>query len=117
MNPEPDQDLKRRLQNLEVEINQTPPSSPVIQPPEKILQPPTNTSKSFQTPLKQITNWFNGLSTFGKLIAIGVTALISFSILQVVLKLVTTAISLAILGVILYLIYQFFLTRRSETKD
>ena len=116
MNPQPDQDLERRLQKLEVEINQTPPSPPVLQPPEQILQPPTDTSKSVQTPLKQFTNWFNGLSTFGKLIAIGVTALLSLAILQVVLKLVTTAISLAILGVILYLIYQFFWARRSD-KD
>ena len=113
MNPEPDQDLARRLQKLEVEIN-PPPSPPVLQPPEQILQPLTNTSKSVQNPLKKLTNWFNGLSTFGKLIAVGVTALISFAILQVVLKLVATAISLAILGVILYLIYQFFLARRSD---
>lgn len=114
MNPQPEQDLEHRFHKLEAEINQTSPSYPVSQPKQPLQQ--TNAFQPVQLP-NRLLNWFNGLPGLGKLIIIGIAALIGFGILQAVLRLVAAVISLAILAVLLYLIYQFFLARSSETKD
>jgi len=105
MNPQPEQDLEYRFQKLEAEAQQTPPPYPILQPKRPIQQ------------LLSFTTWFSKLSSLGKLVVVSVVALASFAVLQAVLKLVAAAISLAILAVLMYLIYQFFLARSSETKD
>lgn len=117
MNPQPDQDLERRFQKLEAEINQTPPPPPPVPQPKQHIQPQTDSSQTVQSTFNQIINWFNSLSGFGKLLVIGVAALVGFAILRAVLKLVTAVISLALLGVLVYFVYQFFLARSSEAKD
>lgn len=115
MNPQPEEDLERRLQKLDAEINQT--SQPLAIPqPKKPLQPQTDSSQ-IQSSLYRLINWFSGLSGFGKLIVIGVAALVGLAILRAVLKLVAAVISLAVLGVVVYFVYQFFLARSSQTKE
>lgn len=98
MNPQPEQDLERHLQIIEAELNQASLLYPVSQPKQSLQQQ------------ANALRW-------GKLIFLGVAALVSFAILQAVLKLVTALICLAILGALMYLIYQFFPARSSETKD
>lgn len=115
MNPQPDQELERQLQKLEAEINQSSPPHPVPQPKQPLQQ--TNAFQLLKNRSHRFMNWFNGLSGLGKLIIIGIAALIGLAILQAVLRLVAAAVSLTILAVLLYLIYQFFLARSSETKD
>jgi len=116
MNPQPDQELERRLQKLEADISSPPPSLSAIPQSKKTL-PQTNNSQSVQPSLNRLINWFNGLSSFVKLIVIGVAALVGFAILRAVLKLVAAVITLALLGVLLYLAYKFFLGRSSKNKD
>lgn len=117
MNPQPDQDLEHRLQKLEAELNSPPKSPPAIPQPQKPIQPQTDNYQNLQSTLNRFINWFSGLSGFGKLIIIGVAAIVGLAILRAVVKLVAAVISLAILGLLLYLVYQFFIARRSETKD
>lgn len=112
MNSQPEPDLERRLQKLEAEMDQTPPSYPV---PEQRRQP--QTSEAIASNIKQFSKWFNGLSKIRKLIFISVAAVIGFAIFRAVLQLVASLIGLAILGVVLYFVYQFFLAQSSETKD
>lgn len=117
MNSQPEQDLDERFQQLEAELNSPSPPPPAISQPEKPLQPQT-ASESFSLPqLEQFTNWFNSLSGLGKLIVIGIAAMVGLVILRAVLKLVAAVISLAVLAVLLYFAYQFFMTRSTETKD
>ena len=116
MNPQPEQDLQLRLQKLDAEINQTSPPLAISQPQEP-LQPQTDGSQTVQSNLYRFINWFNALSGFGKLVVIGVAALVGLAILRAVLKLVAAVISLAILGVVLYFVYQFFLARSSQIKE
>ena len=115
MNPQPDQDLESRLQKIDAELNQTSALPPTYTAPEQPRSQIDNYQK-FQSTLNQLLNWFNGLSGFGKLIVIGVTTLIGFAILRTVLKLVASLLSLAILGLLVYFLYKFFLARSSETK-
>lgn len=116
MNPQPDQDLERRLQKLEVELNSSPPQPPAIAQPESSVKPQTDSFQSVQLQNRFI-NWFNGLSGFGKVIVAGVTVVVGFAILRAVLKLVFAVISLAILVVLVYFGYQFFLARSSENRE
>ncbi len=116
MNPQPDQDLERRFQELEAEVNYPPqPQPPEVFQPQTPIQPQLNNFPSVQ--INSFVNWFNGLSGLGKLIVVGVGAIVSLAILRVVLKLVSAVISLAVLAVLLYFGYQFFVARSSENKS
>jgi len=117
MNPQPDRDLDLRLQQLEAELSQTPPSPHTITQPEKPLQPQTDSSRTLHSQLNRFISWFNGLPGLGRLLAIGFLAIVGFAILRAVLQLVAAVISLAVLAVLLYFVYQFFLARSAETKD
>ena len=114
MNPQPDQDLERSFQELEAEVN-SPPLSPEVFQPQAPIQPQQDNFPSVQ--INSFVNWFNGLSGLGKLIVVGVGAIVSLAILRVVLKLVSAVISLAVLAVLLYFGYQFFVARSSENKS
>lgn len=114
MNPERDQDLEVRLHNLEDVVNQTSASPPTLttQHPRQ-----TDNSQPIQLTLNRFINLFNGLSGFGKVLVIGVTALVSFGILRAVLHLVASLITLAVLGLLVYFGYKFFLARRLKNKQ
>lgn len=118
MNPQPDRDSERRQKKLDAQLNQTyvpPPAVPQQQLPQKPL---ATGFESVQSPLNRFINWFNGLSSFGKLIVIGVAATVSLAILRAVLTLVVSVISLALLGVILYFLYQLLPAhKKTETKE
>ncbi len=116
MNPQPDQDLQRRLQKLEAQLNQTDKTTAV--PQQQLPQNPLTTRfEPVQSSLNRVINWFKSLSVVGKLIVIGVAAIVGLAILRAVLTLVAAVISLAFLGLLLYFLYQFFPARNSETKD
>lgn len=112
MNSQPEPDLDRRLEQLESELNSPPSTLPISQ---------SQTSKRIQkdTPiqpqLKRVFNWFNSLPSWGKLTVIGVGAIVGIAILRAVLSLVAAVISLSVLGVLLYLAYQFFIA--GSTKE
>jgi hypothetical protein len=61
--------------------------------------------------------WFKNLPGVGKLVVVGATVLISLSVLQAVLKLVTSAITLAVLGGLVYLGYKFFVSGGLSNKQ
>jgi len=116
MNPQPDQDLESRLQNLEAELNYPPPQPPAVSQPQPV-QRQTDSFQPVQLQVNRFINWFNGLSGFGKLIVVGVAAIVGLATFRAVLKLVSAVISLAVLAVLLYFAYQFFLARSSENKQ
>ncbi|WP_066381052.1 MULTISPECIES: hypothetical protein [unclassified Anabaena] len=107
MNPQSEEDLQRRLQQLEAEVN---------------YQSKSPVSESKQTSLLSWLNWkrwqlwFNGLSGTNKLVFLGVAALLGLSIVQMVLKLLVSALSLALLAGLVYLGYKFFVSGNSHNK-
>ncbi|MBW4564861.1 MAG: hypothetical protein KME32_27815 [Mojavia pulchra JT2-VF2] len=113
MNPQPEEDLQRRLQKLEAEINSL--SGEITQPEEK-RQTSQSGFVSLNSQLTRLRTWFNGLSGTRKLVFLGVTVLLGFAILQAVLKLVASAISLALLAVLVYLGYKFFVSNSFQHK-
>lgn len=114
MNYQPEEDLQRRLQKLEAEINS---SSKEVER----SQPPNNASgfsfSSLKSHLGRSQLWFENLSGTKKAIFAGVAVLLGFAIVQAVLKLVASAISLAVLALLVYLGYKFFVSGSFQNKQ
>jgi hypothetical protein len=114
MNSSNNQDWEQKLKDLEAEINQTSAA--------KQKEPETVRSHVEIHNAQQITNWLNSardwfqsLPSVGK-IAVGVgTAMIAISVLTTFIKLVSSLISVAIVGALIYMGYKF-LVSSSETK-
>jgi len=112
MNPQPEEDLQRRLNKLEAEINSPPGVVP--QPQE---QTPQSIFASFNLQLERFQIWFNTLSGTKKLVVSGVTVLIGLAMLQAVFKLVASVITLALLAVLVYVGYKFFVSGSFHRKQ
>lgn len=80
---------------------------------EQPIQRQVNNSQLEISVIERVANWFNSLPRGGKVAVVIIATVVGFSILRSVLQLVASLISLAILGVILYLVYKFFITPRS----
>jgi hypothetical protein len=111
MNSQPEEDLQRRLDKIEAEINF---SSGDNSQPQKIVRTSGSRLPNFYSHLRRFANWFNNLSGVKKLVVTGVSLLLGFAILQSVLKLVAAAISLALLSILVYLGYKFFVSNNSR---
>ncbi|QLE54175.1 hypothetical protein [Nostoc sp. TCL26-01] len=101
MNPQPEDDLQRRLQQLEAQMNAQH---------SETEQNPQTSRLNFPAHVQKWQLWFNGLSGTNKLIISGVAVLLGITIAQMVMKLVTLVISLALLAGLVYLGYKFFLS-------
>lgn len=115
MNPQENQDYERRLRALETELDQD--RMPPVDSERGQPLPPRHIDRSQpkkSVVLSQIANWFNQLSSGGKLAVGIIAAIVGFAILRSVLQLVASLISLAVLGVILYLVYRFFISSKSS---
>ncbi|PSB33498.1 hypothetical protein [Chlorogloea sp. CCALA 695] len=101
---ESEQDLQRRLQELEVSL---PTNTHPVATPSK-------TSNNSVAGLNQFISLFKSLPNVGKIIVVGVGTIVGFAILKSLLSLVATLFSLAFLGLIVYFGYQFLVARNSQ---
>ncbi|MEB3336923.1 MAG: hypothetical protein VKJ46_05625 [Leptolyngbyaceae bacterium] len=105
MNSQNDQDLKRKLEQMEAELHQTQPL--------KVEYDPAQIGASLKT---RLTQWFSGLSQGGKIVVLSIGALAGLSVLSAALQFLFWSLRLAILGGLLYLVYKFFFAPKT-TKD
>ncbi|MBN3958519.1 hypothetical protein [Nostoc sp. NMS8] len=112
MNPQPEEDLQRRLNKLEAEIN-----SPPVVVPQPQEQTPQSIFANFNLQLERFPIWFNNLSGTKKLVVSGVTVLVGLAMLQAVFKLVASVITLALLAVLVYVGYKFFVSGSFQRKQ
>jgi len=113
MNNELEKELRQRLQNLEAEIN----SSSV--PKYQVHKTPNADHSQFASinvHIERIVQWFKGLSKTAQVIVCGAGFLATLTILQTLFKLITAAISLAILALLLYLGYKFVISKSLPGK-
>ncbi len=104
---ESEQELKRRLQELEIS-SPTNAYSVTTQP---------LTSKDSRTGLSRFINLFKSLPNVGKLVVVGVGILVGFAVLKSLLNLVAALFSLAFLGLVVYFVYQFLVARSSQNIE
>lgn len=90
-------DVKRKLEDLEAELHNT--------------QPLINSDK-FSEPLKkgyqQFLTWFEGLPKTGQIVVAVVGIAAAITLLQTIVRLISLAITLAVIGIIVYIGYQLF---------
>lgn len=101
MNSPNDSELKRKLQQLEEQINS--------QVSPKVKKEVSGMFQSFPGNLK---TWYRGLPSSGKLVVIGVGVIVVFSGLSLFLRLVSALLSLVVVGGGLYLVYKIFLEEK-----
>ncbi|MBC1219940.1 hypothetical protein GNF10_28090 [Nostoc sp. UCD121] len=114
MNPQPEEDLQRRLDKLEAEINSAPGA---VTQPQGDKQMPQSVFANLSLQLERFKIWFNGLSGTKKLVVSGVTLLVGLAMLQTVFKLVASVITLALLAALVYVGYKFFVSSSFQRKQ
>ena len=108
MSSQEDRTRKSRLEELEEEINQTYPEPPTNPSP---LSPEINGA------LAQLREWLNKLPPAGRVAVFAIAIILAFSVLNTVLRLVASLMSIAILGILLYLLYKFLIANPSSPEQ
>jgi len=89
MNSEPNSNWEDKIKEIETEINQSPAK-------------------------KNISNWFSNLSAPAKVVVTVAVVFLTFTILNIFLKVVTSILSIVVLAGILYVIYRFLIASDSQ---
>ena len=113
--PQP-QDWKRHFQDFKVKIEQ-PQAQPQsqAQPLNQVEVTPQGFGwELLRQGYQQLMDWFSGIPSSGKLLAIAGGGFLSLSLMKTVYQLVSSLISLSILGIILYLVYRFWVMPKSS---
>lgn len=104
----PERDLQAKLDEMEAEINQNQASDSQNAPQSVLPQLEIKPSPQVQGWIDQSKEWFQSLPKFGKAaVAIGGVWL-GFSVLGAVLHVVSSILSVAVIGLILYVAYRLF---------
>ncbi|MDY6784425.1 MAG: hypothetical protein SW833_18060 [Cyanobacteriota bacterium] len=99
-------DWQRQFPKIEVETPPSPDSDPSVRPH----------SPSWQGLQRQIKQWFEGLPTAGRAIAVLAAVALGFSLLKTVLQLVSAVFGIAFFGLILYGAYKFLIAPNSSSS-
>lgn len=105
---DPERDLQNKLNEIEVEINQNQASSSQDATKSVLPELEIKPSPQVQGWIDQSKQWFQSLPKFGKVaVAIGGVWL-GFSVLGAVLHVVSSIVSIAAIGLVLYIGYRLF---------
>jgi hypothetical protein len=109
--PDP-QDWQQRLRDLEINIGSNPKNSEPLN--EIDVDAVGSGLDAIKQSYQQFITWFNNIPASGKLLAIAAGGLLSLTLIKTVFQLVTSLITLSILGTILYLVYRFWVSPKSS---
>ncbi|USR90146.1 hypothetical protein NEA10_15005 [Phormidium yuhuli AB48] len=101
-------DWQRKLQELEQDIDRKLGDRSQSQETFNTTPLPEQTQTTISSLYHQAKTWFQTLPTIGQ-VAVGIgTVVLSLSVLQTVMRLVTLGISLAVIAVVGYMGYRLF---------
>ncbi len=110
--PEP-QDWQSRIRNLKSDFERAKTSGS-----EQLNQIDVDASgfgmDALQRGYQQFMNWFNGIPSSGKLLAIAGGGLLSLTLVKTVFQLISSLVTLSVFGIILYLVYRFWILPKSS---
>jgi hypothetical protein len=72
---------------------------------------------AFKTSLADLVRWINGMTGATRVVAVVVLGLLTFTVISFVLKLVTAAISLAVLALVVWILYKLFFESNSPSTN
>ncbi|MDR9402594.1 MAG: hypothetical protein RI580_04065 [Halothece sp. Uz-M2-17] len=116
-------DWEKRLQELEAEVNASTQSEKNNNNQDSVYSTsPVNSessqfSRRVQGVALQVRRWFDQLPLFGKIIVGAVAVGISLSLLKTVFQLITSVLTLAIIGALGYVGYQVFIASKNNTDQ
>jgi hypothetical protein len=111
--PQP-QDWQSRLRELKIDLERATSGSESLNQIE--VDTPNFGIDALQRGYQQFLAWFNGIPASGKLLAIAGGGLLSLTLIKTVFQLITSLITLSIFGVILYLVYRFWVLPKSDEQ-
>jgi hypothetical protein len=111
MKTQENQDWERKLEELEININQSNPSTSTNMPE---LNESKYKSQKIAKFLITARNLFNNLPIYGKLGVIVVAGMLGFSLLKTALQIIISVLVITILGVVLYVLYKSSVTPRGK---
>lgn len=105
------QDWQRRMEELEAEINydRSSQDTNTVRPHLEI-----DRSQVLEKWLTSAKEWFNNLSSEGRVVVGLVGVLVGFSILGTLLRLISSLVSIAILAGLLYFGYKFLANNQQD---
>jgi hypothetical protein len=109
--PQPPQDWRTRFKNLKIDLDRNTATSDPLN--EVNVDLPTFGIEKLQESYRQFIAWFSGIPSSGKLLAIGAGGLLGLTLIKTVFQLVTSLITLSVLGTIFYLAYRFWILPKS----
>lgn len=98
MNYQNDPKINRRLEQLEAEVNPNTPINPT----------PSDLNSSLKTLYGQLMAHFKRLPKAGQIVIVSVGVIAGLALLKTLVELISLAISLAVVGAIVYIGYQVF---------
>jgi len=121
--PNAQTDWEKRLQELEAEVNeqsnqqQTTAEQSYVSESSPLNSNSTKFSNQFQKISRQVTRWFHDLPIVGKVIVVAIGLGIGFSLLKTVFQLITSLLTLAIIGGLGYVGYQVLIKSKYTNND
>ncbi len=113
--PQP-QDWQQRFQELEQEIDNRDPVHP--EPLKEIEVDATSSVLSaLRRSYQQFIAWFDRIPASAKLVTMAAGGLLGLTLIKTVFQLVTSLITLSLLGVILYLAYRFWIAPQNSDNS
>ena len=117
MNPKPEEELQRRLEQIEAEINSFSTKTSQQETQQQTYYPNQTIFSQLSQYFGRFQIWFQNLSGMKKLAVGGVGIIVGLMLLQTVFRLVTFVISLALLAGLVYLGYKFFVSNTLQRKE
>ncbi|HEY9703427.1 MAG TPA: hypothetical protein V6C58_13325 [Allocoleopsis sp.] len=108
------QEWQQRLEDLETEINQNSSIPKIEIHPVQPISSKEKGAEFISSLWIKVKNWYDGLASTGKVVVTVGALLIGFSLLNSVLKLIGALISIAVVAVILFVGYKFFIESEEQ---
>lgn len=106
-----DPDMEEQPPELEIEVE--PPDAAESPDLLNLDLDPSSWQATFKDSCDRIAIWFNAIPSSGKLLVIAGGGLLGLTLLKTFLQLVTSLITLLVLGIIFYLVYRFWIAPKS----
>jgi hypothetical protein len=104
--PEP-QNWQRRIRDLKSDFDRSVPGSEHLNQID--VDAPDLGIDALQRSYQQFVTWFSSIPASGKLLAIAGGGLLGLSLIKTVFQLISSLITLSVFGIILYLVYRFWI--------
>jgi hypothetical protein len=111
-------DIEEKFRRLEREVEGV--KQEIDSDPQERQSPQTASPGilgAFKSSLSDLVRWINGMTGASKVVAVVVLGLLVFTVIGFVLKLVTAAISLAVLAAVVWILYKFFFEANSPKSN